>query len=72
MRRDPGSGGSSALIPATTPGVLVVPMRDEHADDVLAIYQAGIDTGDATFETAAPSWENSDHDWVRGRLVQPA
>ena len=27
-----------------------------HARQVLAIYQAGIDEGDATFETAAPSW----------------
>src|SRR3954453_3692450 len=34
----------------------VTPMRAEHADDVLAIYQAGIDEGDATFETTAPSW----------------
>jgi hypothetical protein len=27
---------------------------------VLAIYQAGIDEGDATFETAAPTWETFD------------
>lgn len=32
-------------------------MLPEHADQVLAIYQAGIDEGDATFETVAPSWE---------------
>ena len=31
-------------------------MTDEHAHQVLAIYQAGIDEGDATFETAAPDW----------------
>ncbi len=31
-------------------------MTDEHAEQVLAIYQAGIDEGDATFETAAPDW----------------
>jgi L-amino acid N-acyltransferase YncA len=31
-------------------------MSDEHAQQVLAIYQAGIDGGDATFETAAPDW----------------
>jgi L-amino acid N-acyltransferase YncA len=31
-------------------------MTDEHAQQVLAIYQAGIDEGDATFETAAPDW----------------
>ncbi|MFJ6935503.1 GNAT family N-acetyltransferase [Streptomyces sp. NPDC101132] len=28
----------------------------EHAEQVLAIYQAGIDEGDATFETQAPDW----------------
>ncbi len=31
-------------------------MTDEHAEQVLAIYRAGIDEGDATFETAAPDW----------------
>jgi len=32
-------------------------MDDRHADQVLAIYQAGIDEGNATFETEAPNWE---------------
>ena len=32
-------------------------MTDAHAEAVLAIYQAGIDEGDATFETTAPSWQ---------------
>jgi phosphinothricin acetyltransferase len=32
----------------------------EHADEVLAIYQAGIDEGNATFETTAPSWQTFD------------
>ncbi|MCX5379934.1 GNAT family N-acetyltransferase [Streptomyces sp. NBC_00091] len=31
-----------------------------HADAALAIYQAGIDEGDATFETTAPTWEAFD------------
>lgn len=31
-------------------------MRPEHAAEVLAIYQAGIDEGQATFETQAPAW----------------
>ncbi|MFI8193050.1 GNAT family N-acetyltransferase [Streptomyces sp. NPDC085946] len=35
-------------------------MTAAHAGEVLAIYQAGIDEGDATFETAAPSWEAFD------------
>jgi L-amino acid N-acyltransferase YncA len=31
-------------------------MTDRHAAAVLAIYQAGMDEGNATFETSAPSW----------------
>ena len=38
----------------------VVPMTEAHADAVLKIYQAGIDEGDATFETQAPSWDQFD------------
>lgn len=37
--------------------MIIVPMLDAHADQVLAIYQAGIDEGNATFETTAPGWE---------------
>lgn len=36
--------------------VTIRPMRDADAEQVLAIYQAGLDTGQASFETAAPSW----------------
>lgn len=36
--------------------VQITAMLPEHAADVLAIYQLGIDEGQATFETAAPSW----------------
>jgi L-amino acid N-acyltransferase YncA len=36
--------------------VVIAPMTPAHADAVLEIYQAGIDEGNATFETAAPSW----------------
>ena len=32
----------------------------EHADEVLTIYQLGIDEGNATFETTAPTWEHFD------------
>ncbi|MGH3343766.1 MAG: GNAT family N-acetyltransferase [Carbonactinosporaceae bacterium] len=35
-------------------------MLPEHAPDVLAIYQAGIDTGNASFETEAPPWDRWD------------
>ncbi|GGV46698.1 N-acetyltransferase [Kitasatospora herbaricolor] len=38
----------------------VAPMAAAHATQVLTIYQAGIDEGDATFETAAPTWEAFD------------
>ncbi|MDT9686350.1 N-acetyltransferase family protein [Streptomyces sp. TRM76323] len=45
--------------PATR-AVTVVPLTADHADEVLAIYQAGIDEGDATFETTAPTWAEFD------------
>jgi phosphinothricin acetyltransferase len=35
-------------------------MTHTHAASVLAIYQMGIDEGNATFETMAPSWEDFD------------
>jgi L-amino acid N-acyltransferase YncA len=38
--------------------MLVEPMTDAHGRAVLAIYQAGIDEGDATFETQAPGWDD--------------
>ncbi|MFF9978042.1 GNAT family N-acetyltransferase [Streptomyces erythrochromogenes] len=38
----------------------IAPMRPEHAEQVLAIYQQGIDEGNATFETTAPTWEAFD------------
>jgi L-amino acid N-acyltransferase YncA len=41
-------------------------MRAEDADRVLAIYQTGIDGGDASFETAAPTWAAFD----AGRLPE--
>jgi L-amino acid N-acyltransferase YncA len=36
--------------------VNLAPMTEAHAAEVLAIYQAGIDEGNATIETRAPSW----------------
>ncbi|MFD9502314.1 GNAT family N-acetyltransferase [Streptomyces sp. NPDC060035] len=35
-------------------------LRAEDAEQVLAIYQAGIEEGNATFETNAPSWAEFD------------
>jgi L-amino acid N-acyltransferase YncA len=34
----------------------IEPMTGAHADAVLEIYRAGIDEGNATFETRVPSW----------------
>ncbi|MFI0450231.1 arsenite methyltransferase [Actinomadura sp. 6N118] len=52
----------SAIIRATKPaapdGVTIRPMRATDEDQVLAIYQAGLDTGDAGFETTAPTWQD--------------
>jgi L-amino acid N-acyltransferase YncA len=45
--------------------VRIVPMRAEHWPAVAAIYEEGIATGNATFETAAPTWEA----WDAGHLA---
>ena len=53
----------SALFPAAQgipDGLLVRPMLAGDASQVLVIYQAGLDTGQASFETAAPAWEAFD------------
>jgi L-amino acid N-acyltransferase YncA len=39
------------------PAVRIEAMTSAHAAVVLAIYQIGIEEGDATFETRAPGWE---------------
>lgn len=38
----------------------ITALTDAHADEVLAIYRAGIDEGNATFETTAPTWPEFD------------
>jgi phosphinothricin acetyltransferase len=38
-------------------GVRIEAMTGAHAAAVLAIYQAGMDEGNATFETRAPRWD---------------
>jgi len=37
-------------------GVIIRPMESADAGQVLAVYQAGLDTGLASFETTAPGW----------------
>ncbi|HEX8008214.1 MAG TPA: GNAT family N-acetyltransferase, partial [Trebonia sp.] len=61
---DAGGGLHSAIIQAVRPaapaGVLIRPMCAADADQVLEIYQAGLDTGQASFETTAPGWDAFD------------
>ncbi len=40
--------------------VTVAPMTGAHAAQVLDIYQAGLDTGNASFEVTAPPWPEWD------------
>jgi L-amino acid N-acyltransferase YncA len=54
MTRSPEPAGPASR------GVLIRPMAPLDADQVLAIYQAGLDTGEASFETTAPAWEHFD------------
>jgi L-amino acid N-acyltransferase YncA/2-polyprenyl-3-methyl-5-hydroxy-6-metoxy-1,4-benzoquinol methylase len=66
---DAGDGLFSAIIQAARPaapdGVLIRPMRPGDATRVLEIYQAGLNTGQASFETTAPGWDAFD----AGRLA---
>jgi L-amino acid N-acyltransferase YncA/2-polyprenyl-3-methyl-5-hydroxy-6-metoxy-1,4-benzoquinol methylase len=59
-----GGGLRSAIVQAVRPaapgGVLIRPMLAADAGQVLAIYQAGLDTGQASFETTAPGWDAFD------------
>ncbi|GAA0408620.1 hypothetical protein Acor_71580 [Acrocarpospora corrugata] len=68
---DHGDGVHSAIIqarkPAISPGLEIRPMRDADAGQVLAIYQAGLDTGQASFETVAPGWDA----FLAGKLARP-
>lgn len=49
---------------------IIEPMLESDWETVRAIYLEGIDTGDATFEAQAPSWEEWDKKHVeRCRLV---
>jgi L-amino acid N-acyltransferase YncA/2-polyprenyl-3-methyl-5-hydroxy-6-metoxy-1,4-benzoquinol methylase len=62
--QDAGGGLASAIVhasrPAAPPGILIRPLHAEDAAQVLAVYQDGLDTGNASFETAAPTWERWD------------
>ena len=47
-------------------GLTVRPMCAADAGPVLAVYQAGLDAGDASFETDAPSWAAFDETRLPG------
>jgi L-amino acid N-acyltransferase YncA/2-polyprenyl-3-methyl-5-hydroxy-6-metoxy-1,4-benzoquinol methylase len=55
-----GGGLSNAIIKAIKPAVSIRPMTADDWPAVRAIYQAGIDTGNATFETVPPAWSDWD------------
>ncbi|WP_433370660.1 GNAT family N-acetyltransferase [Streptosporangium sp. CA-115845] len=68
LTADHGDGVHSAIVqavkPVISPGLEIRPMREADASQVLAIYQAGLEGGQASFETVAPSWEG----FTAGRL----
>ncbi len=49
------------------PDYRVEPMSDSDWPEVRAIYLEGIETGNATFETDAPSWEA----WDSAHMLEP-
>ena len=59
----PAPAGQSPVPPGphdAPAGVTIRPMTAADGPQVLAIYQAGLDSGAASFETQAPSWEAFD------------
>ena len=63
MRKDqpPDTPAAVAMATVTPPaGVVIRPMETADASQLLAIYQAGLDAGQASFETVAPDWEAFD------------
>ena len=51
-------------------GVEIVALEAKHWEQVRQIYLDGIATGDATFETSAPAWEEWDATHLKvGRIV---
>jgi L-amino acid N-acyltransferase YncA len=61
-----GGGLSNAIVKARKRAVTIRAMTADDWPAVRAIYEAGIATGNATFETSPPSW----HEWHRKHLDQ--
>jgi phosphinothricin acetyltransferase len=51
---------ATELIPGGEGSAIIRPMAPGDAGQVLAIYQAGLDGGQASFETRAPQWADFD------------
>jgi L-amino acid N-acyltransferase YncA len=67
---DTGGGIHAATVRAVKPGLRIRAMRPEDWPAVAAVYAEGIATGNATFETGVPSWEQWDAGHLPGhRLV---
>ena len=62
LKDQPSDTPAAAAMAAASPpaGVVIRPMEPAGAGQVLAVYQAGLGTGQASFETAAPDWEAFD------------
>lgn len=45
----------------------ILDMQEVHSKDVQRIFEEGINTGNATFETSAPSWK----EWDEAHLREP-
>jgi L-amino acid N-acyltransferase YncA/predicted O-methyltransferase YrrM len=59
-----GGGLSNAIVKASKPSVAIRAMTADDWPAVRTIYEAGIDTGNATFETGPPDW----NEWDRRHL----
>ncbi len=68
----PGSTSPASSRPAELSAkldrIVVAPLGAEDWPAAARIYEAGIEGGNATFESGAPSWE----DWLRHREGHPA
>ena len=60
MSPRPGPRGDPPTTASHPAGVTIRPMTGADAAQVLAIYQAGLDGGEASFETRAPTWDAFD------------
>jgi L-amino acid N-acyltransferase YncA len=56
----PPAPGAAGAFRIETDGLRIEPLRPQDWPAVAAIYAEGIATGDATFETAPPTWERWD------------